>query len=524
MKRILLSALAGALLLPVSRISAQQINEKVIVVNGGKFETAPPFADKVTVAAYNTISKTYHIFDSIASESTQGILVDGQNGFVLTQDSIVKYDFKTEKRLATAKYKGGSPHSSAIKGNTFLVGNWYGQVDSFLYGFDATTLAPTFAIQQVDKDVRGIAIVGDTAYLAQNIVGTIDGCAPYGCYDDSIGEITLVNLVSKTVIGTVSLGAQAAGITDLFVNGTTLVSVNPSANSVTEFNTTDRTFVTTFLTGTLGRGLALVGNNLYVMVNGSAAIYNLSTHSWGATNLTPTSNISRTVVDVNSGKFYQSTNAYSSAGKLYTSKAGILQDSLTVGISPEALGLYYSNNVAPIVMNDTVNIFYNQDTLIDVLANDFDTTFAPLSVTITSPPQLLGATAVVDVATQKILYTPAVGVVAIDVINYQACDAAGACAAGVLYLNVRGITNTGIENVEAVAIKCYPNPTENVLHLSADKVMDKIALTDLSGRVVEEKLVETSETEINIAALSSGIYLLSISVNGQWFHQRIVRK
>jgi hypothetical protein len=229
-------------------------------------------------------------------------------------------------------------------------------------------------------------------------------------------------------------------------------------------------------------------------------------------------------VDVNSGKFYQSTNAYSSAGKLYTSKAGILQDSLTVGISPEALGLYYSTNVAPIVMNDTVNVFYNQDTLIDVLYNDFDTTFAPLSVTITSPPQLLGAIAVVDIATQKILYTPAVGVVASDVVNYQACDAAGACAAGVLYLNVRGITNTGIENVEAVAIKCYPNPTENVLHLTADKVMDKITLTDLSGRVVEEKLVETNETEINTAALSSGVYLLSISINGQWFHQRIVRK
>ncbi len=60
----------------------------------------------------------------------------------------------------------------------------------------------------------------------------------------------------------------------------------------------------------------------------------------------------------------------------------------------------------------------------------------------------------------------------------------------------------------------YPNPAKNVLNISgnAGLSMDNVTITDLNGRVVQQQnLGGVATSEINVADLTSGMYLITIS-------------
>ncbi len=60
----------------------------------------------------------------------------------------------------------------------------------------------------------------------------------------------------------------------------------------------------------------------------------------------------------------------------------------------------------------------------------------------------------------------------------------------------------------------YPNPAKNVLNISgnAGLSMDNVVITDLNGRVVKQQnLGGVASSEINVADLTSGMYLITIS-------------
>lgn len=60
----------------------------------------------------------------------------------------------------------------------------------------------------------------------------------------------------------------------------------------------------------------------------------------------------------------------------------------------------------------------------------------------------------------------------------------------------------------------YPNPAKNVLNISgnAGLSMENVVITDLNGRVVKQQnLGGVSASEINVADLTSGMYLITIS-------------
>jgi hypothetical protein len=260
-------------LLCSASIFAQSLNEKVIVVNSGLFEFALPFSDNVTVGSFNPYTKQYSVFDTINSQSAQGILVDGDNGYIIAENNIVKYNLKTETKTVSGTYLGASPRSLAISGNTLLVGNWYGQADSFLYAYNATTLLPLYAVKQIDQEAKSILVVGDTAYISQNTKGTIDQCGGFGCFDDSIGSVSLVQISTGTYLGNIVLGEVAAGINQLYKYGNKIVCVNTKANSISIFDIASQTATTTALIGRLEKGIGVFDTNkLHLVYDTKAAI------------------------------------------------------------------------------------------------------------------------------------------------------------------------------------------------------------------------------------------------------------
>lgn len=514
-----LQTIASVLL--AGMLHAQTVNEKLIVVNGGKFESSAPFLDSVSVASYNVFTKNYNVFDVIPSQSVQALLVNGQTAYVAAEKQLVKYDLKSETKTLSGLYNGATPHALALSGNKLLVGNWYGQADSFLYAYDATTFALQYVVPQITKDVKSILTVGDTAYLAQNVLGTIDNCGGFGCFDDSIGQIALVRISTGAYISTITLGENAAGVNDLYLKGNKIITVNTQASSITTYDITAQTFTTVPVAGTLGRGVALVNDTLFLEINGLQSIYNLTTNSVVGTNLAGVTNAAKTVYDPIQKAYFQSTTDYSTKGMVYRSSAVIITDSVKVGIAPEQMGLYYTTNDAPLAVDNYLMVKYNKDTLLNVLANDTDYTLLPLKVSLVGTPKIFGATATVDSATQSVWYVPAIGIVSNDTLLYAVCDQAGLCDTATVYILVQ--SPTGVNELKQFSPVVYPNPFTNNLIVEGIQGEALLSLMELSGRVILERNIQ-GNTQIDVAMLPTGVYVLRVKQANEMSVLRVVKQ
>lgn len=511
--------LAVFITLLLAKTYAQTTNEKVIVINSGKFEFSQPFDDYVTVGVYNPFTKLYKTIDTIASQSAQGILVDGKSGFVISENVITKYDFKTEQRIQTGTFHGVSPKSLAVSNNKLLVGNWYGKIDSGLYIYNATTLALEHVVAEISKEVKAILIIGDTAFVAQNISGTIDNCAPYGCYNDTIGQISLVRVSTGAFIGTVSLGTESAGINSIFKYGNSILTVNAQSNSISKYNLANQTYTNHTISGDLENGIALVNNELYANIDGNVGVINVQIDQVTSSNLTPIDYPTATVYDHIQGKFYQSVTDFSSYGSLVASKQNIVLDSVKVGISPEALGLYYTENNKPVATYDYVLVRYDKDTLIDVLINDIDSTFAPISVSYLSAPLIFGAEVSVDSATGKVHYVPALGLEANDEITYIVCDVTQLCDTAKIFIQVSGITAINESRFENITL--YPNPFNDNINFEGITEKTIISVLNTNGAVM---INSKGTSRINTEKLASGIYFIKVEQSGQLKTSKVIKE
>jgi hypothetical protein len=78
---------------------------------------------------------------------------------------------------------------------------------------------------------------------------------------------------------------------------------------------------------------------------------------------------------------------------------------------------------------------------------------------------------------------------------------------------VTAIRNTGIINLEC---SVYPNPTggsAKLLFESSDIENLRFRLFDFNGVLLQDKKVESRETEISMENLSSSVYFLKVYIN-----------
>ena len=193
----------------VGTASAQLYTKQVVVANGGLFEFQAPFTDDITIGTFDPYVNTYHPFDTVRGESVQQVLIDSGMAYIAMGDSILKYDLNTLLPVDTLLFSG--VRSLAVSGNHLLVGKWFGTGD-FLAVYDKNTLALEFSVP-LTNTVSGMVVIGDTLYAPFNVPGTIDQCPPFGCFDDSIGRIAVVDFPSQSHIYDIDLdtiGAAAA--------------------------------------------------------------------------------------------------------------------------------------------------------------------------------------------------------------------------------------------------------------------------------------------------------------------------
>ena len=95
----------------------------------------------------------------------------------------------------------------------------------------------------------------------------------------------------------------------------------------------------------------------------------------------------------------------------------------------------------------------------------------------------------------------------------------------VLVFNVTldGLLGTGSQTISNFAV--YPNPTSNVVNVSANKALvSGVNFADLNGRVVKTaKFDGVAEAQVNISDLASGVYMMSISSDKGTTVKKIVK-
>ena len=72
----------------------------------------------------------------------------------------------------------------------------------------------------------------------------------------------------------------------------------------------------------------------------------------------------------------------------------------------------------------------------------------------------------------------------------------------------------------------YPNPTQNILHLSATNGIEiqSIQVLNLSGQTVMTKNPNKKRISLNISKFNSGIYFILIELNNQTVIKKIIKK
>lgn len=88
---------------------------------------------------------------------------------------------------------------------------------------------------------------------------------------------------------------------------------------------------------------------------------------------------------------------------------------------------------------------------------------------------------------------------------------------------VLGINDTNLDSKFSV----FPNPTKNILNISnsMDASIENIELIDINGRsIINNKVANTTETQINISDIAQGVYMLRIVSDRGTLVKKIVKE
>lgn len=85
---------------------------------------------------------------------------------------------------------------------------------------------------------------------------------------------------------------------------------------------------------------------------------------------------------------------------------------------------------------------------------------------------------------------------------------------------------TSITENSKLEIRCYPNPTYNIINIQSSEAQNgfQITLYDLTGRIVKSTFTNNSQTSLNISDLESGIYIAEFEFEGKKTTEKIIKK
>jgi hypothetical protein len=336
--------------------------KQIITVNSGKFETSPPYVDYVTVQSYNLLSiSPVNIFNTIYTQSSQAVVISEEMAYVAAQDSIVKYNLNSMKRVAAVMDSGMS--QMAVINGKLIVSKQYPIVNYFVEVLDTSNLGVVAELPGVTGDCGGISMYADTLYIAVN-----------GGYLGTHGKIAIIDPSAWSLKTEIDLGTEAVGISNLYNYQGKIISVNITpygvvdTGSISVYNPINRNFTNILLTHTVSAGAGIKDSLLYLGIDNGMGSFNLNKLMIENGSIIPAptgfKSILSSVVDTLDKRIYANIGDYTTAG--YCLVTGLNGDSITsfsTGISSDAVAVDYRKGTSGIASNSfespAINLFPN---------------------------------------------------------------------------------------------------------------------------------------------------------------------
>ncbi len=329
--------LLGIMLLQINFIQAQQVLNQVIIASGGAFSDPTDF---VTLSTLDPITGNQSNFDTIYTQAVQKMHVNNNQLFVTATDSLVVYNLENMQRMNTIAVSG--PNFVQVVDNKIFMTIQYPETSGFLRIFDAESMALENTIDQISGETAGMLLQNDRLFVA----------VP-GDYFATTGSLAVIDAQTGAFVKEVNLGGEAIGIYSLFAFENKIVAVCKSAwgtsiGNILVYNPSDDTYSTYSFDHALGKGIAVDGNILYlIMDNGIGSvdlvsmqvINNQIVEDPGSVNFVYFADVA---FDELGHVFYATVSDYFSFGQgyIYTID-GDETSEFDAGISPEAIAFDY---------------------------------------------------------------------------------------------------------------------------------------------------------------------------------------
>ena len=326
--------------------------EQVIVANGNKFETSPPFQDFVTVQSYNPGTGVSTTFDEIKTHSVQDVIIENERIYVAAQDSLVVYDANTLQRVNAIADSGLS--RLYIFENWLIISKQYPIERFYVEVLNANDLSLVARIQNIPGDCKGITSTKDSIYVAL-----------YGDFMATEGKIAVIDYNTWTYQRSIDLGPNAVGINDIYNYGNNLFSVNETPygaadqGSITAYDTYMGSYINYVYNRKIGANSSLsknsgiIDNLLYLTYQYGIRAFNLDTRQLQDTNIFGDPGSGNHIYYTSYDADYIDNRLYLNIGNQVSwginvvgSMTGDSITSFAIGFNSEALAIDYRTPVA----------------------------------------------------------------------------------------------------------------------------------------------------------------------------------
>ncbi|MBL0017936.1 MAG: T9SS type A sorting domain-containing protein [Bacteroidetes bacterium] len=326
MKALLFSICLTACIGLISNNLQAQVHPQVIIANGGVYGPS----NIVKIASWDLLTRQYTVFDSFPASSVQDVTVHERFAYVCADSILACYNLDTYQRTAMVTVPG--VRQTRVHLNYLLVTKGYGAVGDNFEVRDMGDLSLLFSIPGISGECEGVASAQDTAYIA----------VPQG-FGASTGKIAVVSLASQQLVREIDLDTNGRVITDLFINGGKVYSINQidffspySIVSTYDIATADLQHHRVDMSANAGIGVFNT-NKLYAGFGAGIGGWDLNSKTLTDTNIV-TGQFAAIDYDEVNHRFYGTKTDYFTYGKLYEYNGlGVVLDSIDVGISPEAI-------------------------------------------------------------------------------------------------------------------------------------------------------------------------------------------
>jgi hypothetical protein len=79
-------------------------------------------------------------------------------------------------------------------------------------------------------------------------------------------------------------------------------------------------------------------------------------------------------------------------------------------------------------------------------------------------------------------------------------------------------------NFEISGLNYYPNPVENVLHVSANEMISSIEIFTIIGQKIESKKINLEKATLDLSTLSNGTYFVKVEANGKMKNIKVIKE